>query len=135
MIGLRTDNEVDERRPLDQQLALSLSYAAGDRQYRLAPGSRTPGIAQLAHPAELGKHLLRRLLADVTGIQDDQISVVGLVRDRVAMQCQGLRHTIGIVHVHLAAVSFDEEFLRHVTQSARFMLADTWDHEVRLQGA
>ena len=76
MIGLRADDDVDERRPLDQQLALGLRDAAGDGEQHVAPGRVAPGIAQPAQPAELGKHLLGRLLADVAGIQDDQIGVV-----------------------------------------------------------
>ena len=77
MIGLRADDDVDERRALDQELALGLRHAAGHGQHHLATGGLAPGVAQPAQAAELGIHLLRRLLADVAGVQDDEVGVVG----------------------------------------------------------
>ena len=118
MIGLRADDDVDERRALDQQLALGLGDAAGDRQQHVARRPLAPRVAQPAQPAELGKDLLRGLLADVAGVQDDQIGIVGPRPRPIAVSCQRLRHTIGIVDVHLAAVGLDEEFLGHVAASA-----------------
>ena len=114
MIGLRTDDEIDERRPFDQQFALRLSDATSDRQQSFAPCPLTPHITKATQPAKFGEHLRGRLLANVAGVQDDQIRVVGLVRDRVAVHRQGFRHTIGIVDVHLTAVSFDEKLFGHV---------------------
>src|SRR5262249_1418063 len=63
--------------------------------------------------AKVGKHLLRRLFADVAGVEDDEIGVIGARRRRVTER----RHQFGdarpVVHVHLAAVILDEDLLRH----------------------
>ena len=80
VIGLRADDDVDERRALDQQLALGLRHAAGHGQDHVATGGVAPRVAQPAQAAELGEHLLGRLLADVAGVQDDEVGVVGARR-------------------------------------------------------
>jgi hypothetical protein len=65
-----------------------------------------------AQAATLGIDLLGRLLADVTGVEDDQIGVVGLSGDRIAQRRQHIAHALRIVDVHLAAVRLDKEALR-----------------------
>ena len=55
--------------------ALGLRHAAGDRDQHVAPLARRLFL-DTAHAAELGIDLLRRLLADVAGVEDDQIGVL-----------------------------------------------------------
>ena len=52
---------------------------------------------------------LARFLADVTGVEDDEIGVLGTCGLGEPGGNQGVRHTMGIVDVHLAAVGFDVE--------------------------
>ena len=81
MIGLRADDDVDERRALHQELALGLGDATGDGQDHVAAGAVAPRFAQPAQAAELGIDLLGRLLADMAGIQHDEIGIVGASTD------------------------------------------------------
>ena len=85
VIALRADHEIDRRRAAQDFLAFGLGDAAGDRD-RQAASARRGVILQYAHAAELGIDLLGRLLADMAGIEDDQI---GIVRHR------GLGKTLG----------------------------------------
>ena len=55
--------------------ALGLGDAAGDRDDH-APAAPLLGGLQAAQAAELGKHLLRRLLADVAGVEDHHVGVL-----------------------------------------------------------
>ena len=108
VIVLRPDHEVDHRGAAKNFLAFRLGDAAGHGNEHATLGAGR-GLAQLAHPAELGKDLLGRLLADVTGIEDDEVGVFRLGGLDEAMRRQDVRHTMGIVDVHLAAVGFDVE--------------------------
>ena len=110
MIDLRAHDDVDERGTLDQELALGLGDTAGDRDQHVTTGGTTR-VAGLPQPAELGIDLLGRLLTDMTGIQDDEVGLVGTVGRPETVAGQRMRHTIGIVHVHLAAVGADMNFL------------------------
>ena len=119
MIGLRADDDIDEWRTLHQELALGLRHAARHGQHHLATSILAPCVAQPAQAPELGIHLLRRLLADVAGVQHDEVGVVGGGDRQIAVGSEGMRHTIGIVDVHLAAVGLDVEFLGHVASINR----------------
>ena len=106
VVALRADHEVDRRRAADDLLALGLRDAAGDRDHQLAAVARRR-LLQHADAAELGIDLLGRLLADVAGVEDDE---VGVVRRRGLGKAFGrkrVRHTMGIVDVHLAAERLD----------------------------
>ena len=77
MIALRADHQIDRRRAADDLSAFGLRHAAGDRDDDDGrPPPRRP--LEAGHAAELGIHLLRRLLADVAGVQDDEIGVFGV---------------------------------------------------------
>ncbi len=60
-----------------------------------------------AHAAEFGIDLFGRLLADVAGIEDDEVGVVGARGLDIALRRQSVRHTTRVVDVHLAAERFD----------------------------
>src|SRR5262249_42510979 len=70
------------------------------------------GLLEHAHAAELRVELLRRLLADVTGVEDDEVGILRLRGLGEAFGRKHVRHTMGIVDVHLAAEGLDVDFAR-----------------------
>ena len=112
MVALRPDDDVDRgraRRMISAPSACATQPATTMRD-RARRGAL---LLEHAQPAELGKDLFRRLFADVAGIEDDDVRVF----DRVGRGDSPARpgsdsHAGGIVGVHLAAVGFDEGFLR-----------------------
>src|SRR6516162_5408265 len=124
--ALRPDNEVDGRRAADDLFAFGLGHTAGDRNGD-APAGRRRLVFHAAHPAELGVDFLDGLFTDVAGVEDDQISVGGSRGLDIALRCQGVRHTLRVVDVHLAAERFDIDFIRavHARWSARRRLVWT----------
>ena len=79
VIGLRPHDHVDRRLARDDLLAFGLRDAARDREQHAA--SRFgPGGFQESQLAELGIDLLGRLFADVAGVEDHHVGVVGRVR-------------------------------------------------------
>ena len=78
VIGLRPQHDVDVGRARQDLGALGLRHAAGDGQDHASAVRRAP-LLQPAQPAELGEHLLRRLVADMAGVEDHH---VGAVRHR-----------------------------------------------------
>ena len=77
--------------------------ATGNADQHVAPGVTTR-LLQGAQPAELGKHLLRSLLADMAGVEEDEVGGSRRVGDVIAFERQNIAHALGIVHVHLTAV-------------------------------
>jgi hypothetical protein len=63
-------------------------------------------------PADLGIDLVGGLLADMAGVEDDEIGVFRGTGFHITAGRQGVRHTMGIVDVHLAAERFDVDFSR-----------------------
>ncbi len=108
MIGLRSKHDVHEWRAFDDRSAFGLTDAAGHRDHQTAAG---PLGLQGADAPEIGKHLLRRFLADVAGVQDHHVRVVHVIRRTEAVGRQHIRHAIGVVDVHLTAVGLDEQLL------------------------
>jgi len=53
------------------------------------------------------------VFADGARVEHDNVGVLGAVRGLVAGLFEQARHALGIVHVHLAAVRFDEVCARH----------------------
>ena len=109
VIILRSDDEVDGRRAADDFLAFGLRDAAGHRDQNMA-ALAGGGLLQAAHPAKLGIDLLRRLLTDVAGVENDEIGVLSRRGLDIAFRRQGVRHTLRIVDVHLAAKGFYVDF-------------------------
>ena len=109
MIVLRADHQIDRAGAADDFLALGLRHAAGDRNQHAA-ALRLGGFLELAHAADLGIDLVDRFLADVAGVEDDQVGVVHARGFGVTGRRQRVRHTIGIVDVHLAAEGLDVDF-------------------------
>ena len=112
MISLRTDDDVDHWRAALGFGAFGLGDAAGDRDGHAAAVARRV-VLQYAHAAEFGIDLLGRLLADVAGVEDDEVGVVRRRGLDKALGGEHVRHTMRIVDVHLAAVGLDVEFSGH----------------------
>src|SRR5260370_8695496 len=110
MVDLRADNEIDRRCAPDDLLPRGLSDAArnGDRQS--ATRERRSGFKR-PDAAEFGIHFLYRLLANMAGVEDDEVGVPGVERLGKALGRQRVRHTMGIVDVHLAAEGFYVELV------------------------
>ena len=109
VIALRSDNKIDRAFAAKNFLALGLRDAARDRDRHAAAGERG-FVFHLAQAPEFGIDLVHRLFADVTGIEHDQIGVLGAIGLDIAFRRQRVRHTMRIVDVHLATVGFDVDF-------------------------
>ena len=114
MIRLRADHDVDERSPLEQGLALGLGHTTCDADQHVH-SARAPALAQTPQATELGVYLLRGFLPDVARVQNDEIGVIGALGGDIAVRRQRIRHSGGIIHVHLAAVGLDEQLLGHAS--------------------
>ena len=113
MIALRPDHDVDDRRAADDLLAFGLRDAAGDRDAHVAAVARGFVLGD-AQPAELGIDLLGGLLADMAGVEDHEIRVLGAGRLDKAFARQRVHHALRIVDVHLAAIGLDMQLARRL---------------------
>ena len=84
MIVLRPDDEIDRRLAAQDLRAFGLRDAAGHDQRRLAPRARAI-VLQFANLAEFGIDLLGGALADMAGVEDDEIGVLDIRRLLVAL--------------------------------------------------
>jgi len=87
-------------------VALGLGDAAGDRDHRRG-ALVEPGV--LAQPADVRIDLFGRAIADVAGVEDDQIGAVGIVGRRHPVGRHQFGHTLAVIDVHLAAERLDVE--------------------------
>ena len=81
MIALRADDEIDGRHAAHDLGALGLGDAADDGDHRVVAGGGAL-VLQDADAPEVGVDLLGRLLADVAGVEDDEIGIL----DRVGFE-------------------------------------------------
>ncbi len=105
MIALGAHHEVDHGRPAHDLLAFGLGDAAGHCDHDAAAVARRR-VLELADAAELRIDLLGGLLADMAGVEDDEIGILGTGLG-VSLARQQIGHTMGIVDIHLAAIGFD----------------------------
>ena len=110
MVGLGAEDEVDGASAAHDFLAFRLGDAAGNGDDHLPPR----GCAVLLHAADLsqfGIDLLGRLLADVAGVEDDQVGLFGPIGLGIAQGCKHIAHALAVIDIHLAAVGLDEDLL------------------------
>ena len=119
MIALRSDHEIDCLLAPDDLAALGLGDAARDRNSD-APVRR--GFLDLANLAQFGVDLFRRALANVTGIEHDQIGVFDDARLGEPLGCHDVRHAGRIIAVHLAAKRPDEQLAAFGTSHAELSI-------------
>ena len=113
MIALRADHDVDGRRAADDLCALGLRDAAGDRDPHLAPLARGFILGDAQAP-EFGVDFFGGLFADVAGVEDDEIRILGAISLDKALRRQRVHHALCIVDVHLAAIGFDMQLARRL---------------------
>src|SRR6185312_12211811 len=111
VIILRADDEIDGLRAAHDLFSLGLRDAAGNRDQHLPAFTRRLFLHD-ADAADLGIDLLHRLLADVAGVEDDEVGVLRRGRLDITAWRQRVRHTMRIVDVHLAAEGFDVDLAR-----------------------
>ncbi len=111
VIVLRPDDEIDGGLPAQDFPALGLRDAAGDDQRRLAP-LRGAFCLEFADLAEFGIDLFGGALADVAGVEDDEIGVLDRLRLGKALLARNVGHALRVVDVHLAAEGLDEHATR-----------------------
>lgn len=93
VIGLRSDDQIDRRRPPDDLATLRLRHAAGDANQHFATRRRL-FLLQLADPAKLRIDLLRRPLADVAGVEQHKIGVFDDFGRGIAVGGQRVGHAL-----------------------------------------
>ena len=92
-----------------EQITGALNGRAADTDHQVRVG-----LLQLAPTAELGEHLVLRLLTDRAGVEQDHVGFFGFFRDlQGLMLAQQVDHARAVVLVHLAAVGFDIQLLGH----------------------
>ena len=112
MIGLRAEDEIDERRAAADLAALGLGDAAGHgNQHGFAPARFA--CFQRTDLAELGIDLFRRLFSDVASVEDDQVGTFGRGAPLKAERRQQLGHARRIVDIHLTTVGCYKDALGH----------------------
>jgi hypothetical protein len=113
MIALRADDDVDRRRTADDFFAFGLRDAARHRNPHLAAVACGLVLGD-AQPPEFGVDLLGSLLADMAGVEDHQIGILGAGRLDKAFARQRVHHALRIVDVHLAAIRLDMQLARRL---------------------
>ena len=107
--GLRAEHQVHIRRAPDDRRTLLTRDTTADTDNN--PG---PGHFQFAPQAELGEHLLLRLLADGTGIEQQHVGLGRILGGFEPMAGrERVRHARGIVLVHLATEGLDVQLAGH----------------------
>src|SRR3954451_7483498 len=107
----RADHEIDHRRAADDFFPLGLGDAARHGDGHPA-AFLCSGLFEQADPAKFGIDLVRGLFTNVTGVEDDEIGVLDAGGLGEAFGYEQIRHTMGIVDVHLAPEGFDVELAR-----------------------
>ena len=102
VIGLRADHHADRRRTRHDLFALGLRDAACDRDHR-----RLVLRLALGQAADVRIDLFRRLLADVAGVEHDEVGIFALGRRHDAAFAEHLGHALAVIDVHLAAEALD----------------------------
>jgi hypothetical protein len=69
-------------------------------------------LLRSTQPSEFRKNLFGRLLADVAGVEDDEVGVIDVSGLDKALAGQRVRHALGIVDIHLAAIRLDVQLAR-----------------------
>ena len=104
VIGLRADNHLHRRRARHDLLALGLGDAARNRDQRTRAVLAVP---ILHDPADVGIDLLRRLLADVAGVEHHKVRFLAFRGRRDALRAKQFGHALAVIDVHLAAEALD----------------------------
>ncbi len=107
VIGLRTDDKVNQRHAAQDLGPLGLGHTARNADFHLGPRR-----LEFAQPTQIGVKLFRSLFADVAGVDQHHIGVVGGLGGDIAIRAHGLGHALAVINVHLTAVGLDEQLFR-----------------------
>ncbi|PKQ03013.1 MAG: hypothetical protein CVT73_16620, partial [Alphaproteobacteria bacterium HGW-Alphaproteobacteria-12] len=110
VIGLGAEHKIDRWCAAAYFLPLGLCDAACDADGEALAAPVLLGL-QIAQPAKLGIDLLGRFLADMAGVQDDDIGIFRRVDFAIASGRHDIDHAGRIIDVHLAAIRLHEDFL------------------------
>ena len=86
---------------------------------------------QRTHPAKLRVDLFGCFLADMAGVEDDEVRLGRVLGRRVAGTRERFGHALGVVGVHLAAERLDVQLLR---ESGHAPWCDTMPGFVKVPG-
>ena len=111
MVALRPHDEIDRRCAADDLLSFGLSDAACNRNRQPTSRARCSGLER-SDAAQFGIHFLCCFLANMAGVEDDEVGFASVQSLGKALGCKRVRHTMGVVDVHLAAEGFDVELAR-----------------------
>jgi len=103
MVGLGAEYQVHGGSAAHDLLAFGLSDAAGHRDEEIAVALLEP--LQLA---ELGIDLLGRPLADVAGVEHDEIGGRGILGLPITGAGKNVSHALAVIGIHLTAVGLDK---------------------------
>ena len=106
MVALRANDDINAALPADDLLAFRLRDTAGDGDQRFLALGCADALGH-TQAAKLGIDLLGGLLADMAGVEDDEIGILGAFGRGEALAGQYVRHALGVMSVHLAAVGLD----------------------------
>ena len=112
VIALRSDDDVDHRRPRHDLLPFRLRDAACDRDQSF-PALAFAGFLGDVRAAELRIDLLGGLLPNMAGVQDDEIGRVLILGQAIAERAERLSHALAVIGIHLAAESLDMQLFGH----------------------
>src|SRR5206468_1998738 len=110
VIGLWAYNDVHRRLPSNDFGAFSLGNATRNSDEHGVSTFR-PLRFQLFQTTEFRIDFLSRFFPDVASIQYDQVCRFAIDRRCVTGRGQDIRYSRGVVHIHLATISLDVEFL------------------------
>ena len=110
VITLRPNHEINHRLSTHDFGAFRLGHTAGHTDLQVRFINFKPFVA-----AQLGIYLFRRFFSDMASVEQNHIRVIGCLGLRIALGSQQFSHTLTVIDIHLAAISFYEQFfiLRH----------------------
>src|SRR5579872_2876832 len=126
MISLGTEDNIDKGRAPQDLGSFGLAHTSGDRENHAAAAVFLHRLQRPQAP-EIRKHLLRRLLAYMAGVENDHVGAFGGGALSIAKGGQNLGHAAGIIDIHLAAISLDIELLRSAAHAACALPASSAD--------
>ncbi len=112
---MRANHNIDERRPLQQFAAFRLRNAPGDsNEQAITSGGSSPITAHPVKPTKLRINFFGGLVANVAGVEDDEVRLGRIVDAPVSFAPQQFGHPRRVVDIHLAAEGLDMEPFLHV---------------------
>ncbi len=111
VIGLRTDHQVDDRGSARNLVAFSLRDTAGNADSQLAALFRSR-ILHLAQTSQRRIKLFRSFLANMTGIDQHQIGIIGRIGRTITLSREAVGHALAVIDIHLAAIGLHIDLAR-----------------------